>query len=190
MSERYDVYFRGDIAPGQKMGEVRQRLQALFKLDDERAAKLFSGRPLPIRRDLERRSAEQYRATLLQAGALVELRASEAGEVLADSPPVSQTAPQPARQESAGQPPERPPLATPSEGETESAAPDEGLSLAPVGADVLSPEEKVVVEAVEVDISGLDLAPAGTDLLQSDEKRVIEDLDIDLSHLSVEPIDS
>ena len=236
MSEQYDVYFRGDIAPGHKMGEVRQRLQALFKLDDERTAKLFLGRPLPIRRDLDKSSAEQYRATLLKAGALVELRSSDSGEVLADntSAPQPHTAPQQepqplepqAPQSPEPQAPESNPEQTPASFEppddvsdifaqaresaeveataaeteiaTETAAktttkittPDSDFSLAPVGADVLLPEEKVVVEAVEVDTSGLDVAPAGEDLLQDDEKRVLEDLDIDLSHLSVQPLDS
>lgn len=220
MSEQYDVYFRGDIAPGHKMGEVRQRLQALFKLDDERTASLFSGRPLAIRRDLDKSSAEQYRATLLKAGALVELRSSVTGEVLGEVSAENAPAPQsPEPQSSEPQAPESIPEQAPARFESpddvsdifaharasaeveaaaetengaqaETAAPDSDFSLAPVGADVLLPEEKVVVEAVEVDTSGLDVAPAGEDLLQDDEKRVLENLDIDLSHLSVQPLDS
>ena len=190
MSEQYDVYFRGDIAPGHQMVEVRQRLQALFKLDDERAAKLFSGRPLAIRRDLDKDGAEQYRDSLLKAGALVELRSSASGEVLAASSPVAPPVETPTTgsgfsAEAAGPKSEPEP-----EPEQESAeAPAEAFSLAPAGADVLLPEERVVVEAVEVDTSALDLAPAGGDLLKDDEKRVLEDLEMDLSHLSVEPID-
>lgn len=221
MSEQYDVYFRGDIAPGHKMGEVRQRLQALFKLDDERTASLFSGRPLAIRRDLDKSSAEQYRATLLKAGALVELRSSVTGEVLGEVSAENTPTPQsPEPQSSEPQTPEAVPEQAPASfaspddvsdifaharasaeveskvseteigTEAETAASDSDFSLAPVGADVLLPEEKVVVEAVEVDTSGLDVAPAGEDLLQDDEKRVLEDLDIDLSHLSIQPLDS
>ncbi|MEH6543525.1 MAG: hypothetical protein V7721_06240 [Porticoccaceae bacterium] len=203
MSEQYDVYFRGDIAPGHQMVEVRQRLQALFKLDDARAAKLFSGRPLAIRRDLDKVSAEQYRDSLLKAGALVELRSSASGEVLAASSPVAPPVETPSigsgfsgsdlndselsgsdLNAGAAEPkPEPTPKPEPA------GASAEAFSLAPAGADVLLPEERVVVEAVEVDTSALDLAPAGGDLLKDDEKRVLEDLDIDLSHLSVEPID-
>ncbi|MBQ0798669.1 MAG: hypothetical protein KBT63_05245 [Porticoccaceae bacterium] len=195
MSEQYDVYFRGDIAPGHQMVEVRQRLQALFKLDDARAAKLFSGRPLAIRRDLDKAGAEQYRETLLKAGALVELRSSASGEVLAASSPAASSVETPSRDSSLNDSElsgselndsELSAEAAGSKSEPESA---EAFSLAPAGADVLLPEERVVVEAVEVDTSALDLAPVGGDLLKDDEKRVLEDLDIDLSHLSVEPID-
>ena len=189
MSEQYDVYFRGDIAPGHQMVEVRQRLQALFKLDDERAAKLFSGRPLAIRRDLDKDGAEQYRDSLLKAGALVELRSAASGEVLAANAPVESPVETPSS-DSRLSDPGFDAAAAKLEPEPESAeAPTEAFSLAPAGADVLLPEERVVVEAVEVDTSALDLAPAGGDLLKDDEKRVLEDLDIDLSHLSVEPID-
>ena len=194
MSEQYDVYFRGDIAPGHQMVEVRQRLQALFKLDDERAAKLFSGRPLAIRRELDKGGAEQYRDSLLKAGALVELRSAASGEVLAASSPVAPPVETPSSDSSLSDSRLSDPgfdaAAAKLAPEPESAeAPTEAFSLAPAGADVLLPEERVVVEAVEVDTSALDLAPAGGDLLKDDEKRVLEDLDIDLSHLSVEPID-
>ncbi|MEH6639190.1 MAG: hypothetical protein V7717_07960 [Porticoccaceae bacterium] len=214
MSEQYDVYFRGDIAPGHQMVEVRQRLQALFKLGDERAAKLFSGRPLAIRRDLDKDGAEQYRDSLLKAGALVELRSAASGEVLAASSPVAPPVETPSSDsrlsdselndsklsgsdvndsELSGSDVNDSKLSAEAAGaksKQESAeAPAEAFSLAPVGADVLLPEERLVVEAIEVDTSALDLAPAGGDLLKDDEKRVLEDLDIDLSHLSVEPID-
>ncbi len=172
------------------MVEVRQRLQTLFKLDDERTAKLFSGRPMAIRRDLDEANAEKYRKTLLKVGALVELRPSATedtkstavAEPVAKNPPaetrVVADAPEPASPEAGAETNQNP-------GE----AADGVFSLAPVGSDVLKPEERAVVVPVEVDISSLDVDPVGVDLLNDDEKRVIEDLDIDLSHLSIEPPD-
>ena len=187
MSDLYDIYFRGDIAPGHQMLEVRQRLQTLFKLDDERAVKLFSGRPLAIRRELSKDSAEQYRQTLLKAGALVELRSSDSGEIVLDphsSPEPSGDSPRIAPDEKVDTEPQNPPH-KPGDKSVEA---DSEFSLAPVGSDVLRPEERVAIEALEVDTSALDVAPVGTDLLDDEEKRVEEELEIDLSHLSVEPI--
>lgn len=196
MSERYDVYFRGDIAPGNKMGEVRQRLQALFKLDDDRTAKLFSGRPLPIRRDLDLNTAEQYRETLLKKGALVELRSTVSKEESGDR--ASAFVSQPEQHTGLHQAAKMPGASDLNPGinaepqsvlENNNSPSGEGFSLAPVGSDVLNPEERKVIEVLEVDTTQLSLSPAGVDLLLDNEKQMFEALDIDLSHLSVESFD-
>jgi len=172
------------------MVEVRQRLQTLFKLDDERTAKLFSGRPMAIRRDLDEANAEKYRETLLKVGALIELRPAATEDTKSTAVAEPATKNPPAEAEVVADAPEP----VPSEAEVETnenpdEAPDGAFSLAPAGSDVLKPEERAVVVPVEVDISSLDVDPVGVDLLNDDEKRVIEDLDIDLSHLSIEPSD-
>ncbi len=152
MSEpRYDVFFRGDIVPGQRLNEVRDRLRQLFQIDDARLNTLFSGRPLAIRRDLGASDAEHYRATLREAGALVELRPLNVPDLPA----------------AAGLP----------------AHATGGWSLAPVGAEVLRPDERIPVMPVSVDISGLEVAPPGVDVLREDERRPVVVRNIDTTHL-------
>lgn len=156
MSEpRYDVFFRGDIAPGQRLNEVRDRLRHLFQIDDARLNTLFSGRPMAIRRDLGVDEAERYRAALREAGALVELRPLNVPDVpAAAGPPAHSTG---------------------------------DWSLAPVGSEVLRPEERIPVVPVSVDIGGLEVAPPGVDVLREDERRPVVVRTIDTTHLGLLP---
>lgn len=156
MSEpRYDVFFRGEIVPGQRLNEVRERLRQLFQIDDARLNTLFSGRPMAIRRDLGASDAERYRGALLEAGALVELRLLDAPDT--PFPP------------------------------DDTANPGGEWSLAPVGADVLQPEERNPVVPVSVDISGLEVAPPGADVLREDERRPVVARNVDTTHLGLVP---
>jgi hypothetical protein len=156
MSEpRYDVFFRGDIAPGQRLNEVRDRLRQMFRIDDARLNTLFSGRPMAIRRDLGIDEAERYRAALREAGALVELRPLMVPEVPAAAGPLAHAT--------------------------------DDWSLAPVGAEVLRPEERPTVVPVSVDTSGLEVAPPGVDVLREDERRPVVVRNIDTTHLGLLP---
>jgi hypothetical protein len=152
--QRYDLLFRGDIAPGRRLDQVRAQVQELFQIDDDRAARLFSGRPTIIRRDLDAAGAERYRAALAAAGALVELR--PVAGVVSETPP-------------AGEP----------------AADD--WTLAPLGVDVLRPEERREPEAVRVDIDHLTVEPVGADVLRAEERRAVPKVDIDTSRLGLDP---
>lgn len=153
--QRYDLLFRGDIAPGRRLDEVKARVQELFQIDADRAARLFSGRPTMIRRDLDAAGAERYRAALAAAGALVELR-PVAGSAAA-TPPAAQ------------------------------AGPEDDWTLAPLGADVLRPEERRGPEGVQVAIDHLAVEPLGADLLRAEERREVPEVDIDTSRLGLDP---
>lgn len=158
MSEaRFDIFFRGDIVPGRRLDEVRDRLREIFQIDDVRLNALFSGRPMVIRRDLAAADAEHYRATLHTAGALVELRPLHS----ADAPAIPGKA----------------------------AAPEASWSLAPVGADVLRPEERSQTTTRNFDLSGLDVAPVGADVLRPDERNKVAARNVDTAHLGLVPSD-
>ena len=60
----------GDADPD----EVRLQLQQRFNLSDETAARLFSGRALVLKRDVDVATASRYREVFRAAGALVETR--------------------------------------------------------------------------------------------------------------------
>lgn len=171
MSEQQvDVFFRGDIVAGEKVAAVRTRLRELFKADDAQMARLFSGRPVAIRRGQSPEEADRYQQALLNAGALVELRASEPGQPSGEQAPASSA-------QAAAMPPPA--------GVQENPA---GLSIAPVGADVLREDERATVAPVNVDIGALDVAPQVGDLLEDHEKAQIEPVSVDVSQLRVEEL--
>ena len=163
---KLDVYFRGDTVAGQTVTAVRARLQKLFNADEQQLQRLFSGRPVAVRRDLDTSAAERYRDAMLEAGALVELRPAAAATETSAEPGVQEDAVaqvvEPGSDDQAG-----------------------GISLAPTGADLLNQREVVSVEGVSVDTSALDLLPQTGDLLAKSEQRTVELVEIDVSHLTL-----
>lgn len=163
MSEqRYEVVFRGDVVPGQSIVEVKQRLAELFGADSARIDGMFSGRPVVIKRNLDQETAQRYQTSIRKAGAVVDIRA--VAESQADILTSSLT-----------------------EGETKAAQPsaEETIDVAPVGADVLTPEYRRDFTPAEIDTSRMTVAEPGTDVLREDEKQVVPDREVDTSHLSV-----
>jgi hypothetical protein len=69
----YDIYFSGALMPGIDPSVARARIQGLFKLSDEMAGRLFSGRTVAIKRGLDFARAERLRQVFLEVGALVQL---------------------------------------------------------------------------------------------------------------------
>lgn len=63
--------------------------------------------------------------------------------------------------------------------------PDTGWSIAAVGSDVLKPEERQVVEAVEVDVSDLSLRESQGNLLDESERPVEDSVEVDVSAMSL-----
>lgn len=144
--ERFDLVFRGDIVLGQPLGEVKQRLQQLLKTDAAKIEKLFSGRPVALKRGLDRATGEKYQKVLHKAGAQVSLVPAQR--------PSGSTGP-----------------ARPSQPQRQPA----GLSLAPVGGFLLNPAERPPLTPVSVDTSQLSLRAAEGDLLDAAERQRVED---------------
>lgn len=174
-NQQFDVFFRGDILPGETLADVKGRLGTLFKLESTKVDQLFSGRPTAIRRNLDEVSAKKYQQALLKIGAVTELRQVQ---------PLEAVAPATGAEIKAG-------TYIPSADAIDSAPASDNtgsdLSLAPAHSDVLRPEERVKVEPADVDISGLSLEAQGGDLLHEDEKKRVEERRLDLSHLEILP---
>lgn len=199
---KIDVFFRGDIVAGQKAIDVRERLQKLFKASDEQLQRMFSGRPIAIRRGLDSATAKQYRDTLFKAGALVELKPAETAPESTGARPTAESPAQIQGQQASGQTPKQDQQAfqpapglqagdiigqgeeITATGETADAA----FTIAPIGADMLREEDRPVVEAVKVDISALAIEELVGDILQDSEKKRVDPVAIDTSHLSVEEL--
>lgn len=142
----FDIIFRGDIVFGHQLAEVKARLQQLFKADAAKVDALFTGRPVPLKRNLDEATANKYRDALLKAGAMVEVCSSDLSPANAAPKP----APVPRRS-------------------TETAA-SAVWTLAPLGADLLPAKERPVAPPpVNIDISGLSLRPAEGNLVDVSE---------------------
>ncbi len=70
---RYDIQFAGELVDGADAGVARERLRDLFKLSSEALERLFSGRPVVIKRDLDEAGAARYRAAFREAGAILHI---------------------------------------------------------------------------------------------------------------------
>ncbi len=200
----FEVIFRGDITAGQQLVAVKERLKALFKVDDARIEQLFSGRPEVIKKGVDQATADRYRDTLLKAGAVVQVR-EQAAQVtgsgaIASPPPVAQSATLTNAKTAGGDSGSAHPSASElTDGlspdavasgavQVASDAPDSRAewTLAPVGADVLRPDERHQVQPVVVGDIEFELAPAGADLLKPEERSRVEAPEIDISHLTVD----
>ncbi|UTF59971.1 hypothetical protein [Gilvimarinus sp. DA14] len=133
----FDLVFRGDIVLGHNLEDVKKRLQQLFKADAKRIEALFTGRPVPLKRKLDKATALKYQAVLQKAGAEVNLVASSAT----------------------------------ASGDKPAAAPQRGLSLAPVGSSLLRPTERQRQVVAEVNVAAFSLRPVGDLLLDQTERR-------------------
>lgn len=147
----FDIIFRGDIVFGHQLAEVKAKLQQLFKADAAKIDALFTGRPVPLKRNLDEATANKYRDALIKAGAMVEVCSSDTSPANAAPKP----APAPRRTVDAVAP----------------AAPvASGWTLAPLGSDLLPAKERPAAPApVSVDISGLSLRAAEGNLVDVGE---------------------
>ena len=171
---RFDVYFSGQLAPSVDADQAAEQLARLFKTQPARLAPLFTGKPALVKRNLSRAEAVRYRQALSQAGMTSIFREHGAP---APPPASNQTTPAAAA-----------PIRSTTERVTSTTAEsisETSFALAPVGSDVLTPEERQQTAPVEVDISGLSLAPAGTELLRPDERIETAAIEVDTSALQI-----
>lgn len=70
---QYDVVFEGKIRDGADLGEVKENLGRLFKIDADKVEKLFTGSRVVLKSGVDRATADRYQASLAKAGAIVTL---------------------------------------------------------------------------------------------------------------------
>jgi len=69
----YNIIFRGEIARGRDIREVRKNLASLFKVNNEKIEKLFSGRSVSIKKKVDQSTAMKYKAAIEKAGAICSI---------------------------------------------------------------------------------------------------------------------
>lgn len=203
--QQFDIIFRGDIVLGHQIADVKQRLVQLFKSDAAKIDTLFTGAAVPLKRDLDKTTAEKYQSVLLKAGAQVDVCIAGSVNIApkrplrsvegADRKNLTSAAGEAAEPKRAMTLKERLDAAE-AEQKKEQEALDaieaesdpSGLSLAPVGSDVLKPEERPTVEQVVIDTAGLSLKAAGGNLLEDNEKDAPLELAFDFSELDLAAI--
>lgn len=157
--QRYDLSYRGLLATGAEADEVRRRLGVIFRLNEAGLDRLFTGKPVIVKRDVDAATAAQFERLFAQAGAeltVVSVGAAAPGTHLGGDGP---------------SPPLR--IDTPA------------LSLAPLGGLLEEPPPSV---APELDISYLSLVP-GDDWTLEDCEPLPTPIPLpDLSYLSLVPL--
>lgn len=195
----FDIIFRGDIVFGHQLADVKLKLQHLFKADAAKIDSLFTGRPVPLKRNLDEATANKYRDVLIKSGAMVEIYPSDKSP--ANTPvvvrpvrpkepessrwtlapvgsylsPVVQRSPQPVAQIDVSGLSLRP-----AEGnlvdsaevshEIEAVVIAPDLGLAAVGEYLIDADEKLELPLVEIELEDWEIAAAGSDLLTDDER--------------------
>ena len=142
----YDVIFSGQLVEGIDTETAKNNLATLFKTTPANVEKIFSGKPQPLKRGIDKAQALKYKAALHKAGLLVSFRPQQSASEAA--PPTSSPVEQPK---------ENVPAPTP---QPEPAAAEEDWSLAPTGSDLLKANEKQPVAEVSVDTSNIKMVSA------------------------------
>ncbi|PRA26036.1 DUF805 domain-containing protein [Pseudomonas poae] len=94
---RFKIVFDGALLPGVESTTAKLNLAELFKSDVEAIEKLFTGRPVALKRDLSRPDAETYLSALKNAGVDARIEAEQpVAFSLAETHETSSNAAQPA----------------------------------------------------------------------------------------------
>ncbi|MFB3079391.1 MAG: hypothetical protein ACE1Y4_15450, partial [Lysobacterales bacterium] len=92
MEQLYDIYFAGQLVEDFDEVTVRENLVKLFKTNDVALQKLFSGKPQPIKRGVDKAGAIKYKAAMAKAGAVAVVKAHPRAEPKAE-PKIAEPAP-------------------------------------------------------------------------------------------------
>ena len=69
MTSHYNIIFEGKTAPGKDIDSVKKSLMTFLKTDARGIDRLFSDKPVVIRKNVDTAKAEKYRKAFESAGA-------------------------------------------------------------------------------------------------------------------------
>jgi len=187
---RFHIVFSGKLVGGADLATVKSNLGRLFKMDNARVEKLFSGQPVVIKKDADQATAMKFRALMKQAGAECEIRPVSGGvQARAPAQPAAapSAVPAPATESSASA--ESTSLGEQNSGDLETVGTirtggtgfSGAFSVADVGEDMDNSEHAPAPPAP--DVSHLSIAAAGEDLGQ--RTQAPPPVQPDISHLSL-----
>jgi len=152
---KFNVVFRGQIVKSMALDDVKANLLKLFKSTPQSIEKLFCGKQVTIKKNLDYAAAMKYQAVLKKAGALALIQEVESSAAPGEQAEASHSTAAASNTEQG---------TTNNETTEDSQQNIDGstFTLAEVGARILPPKP---VEKREVDTSGLSVAPPGERLL-------------------------
>jgi hypothetical protein len=74
--DRYNVVFRGEFLLGYDIDETKDKLSAIFKLDDRKLKALFAGEPVTVAKDVNEIDGQKIVAAAERCGVVFELEAA------------------------------------------------------------------------------------------------------------------
>ncbi len=167
--QAFDIYFLGEMLPDADPDVVKRRVAKLFKVSEDAVDRLFSGKPLRVKQNVDTDAASRYRAAFRDAGALLEI-------VPTGSPPPQRSVPAPATEQSN--------VVDITSATDEAPAPPAGgdMSLAEPGATI---DHTPAPPPAEIDTSTLSAQPPNSGSLE--DCRVDKDPQPipDISHLKI-----
>ena len=163
--ELFDVVFFGILQAGKDKDAVMQNMAALFKTDAAKLAPYFAGGRKVIKGKINADAAEKYKTALENVGLVIKIEACESAQ---------------------------------SKESTQSSADDKqnnesnidtgGISIAPVGADVMENPVEVPAQKID-DISDITMADAGADVIENPVEAPIQKIE-DISDISIAEVGS
>ncbi len=165
--QRFAVVFSGQLVDGAERDSVRDNLAKLFKVEPAKVAKMFTGKPVLIKKDLDEAKAKNYKAALAKAGAVAEIVANDPPAAAPQSPAPT-VAPATTAKADPGEPPPPP------------VAPD--LTIAEVGATIV---EYQPMKHVDFNTTQFDLAEVGATLVEPDP---VPPADFDTTGMELDPL--
>ncbi|KPA18941.1 membrane protein containing TM2 domain protein [Candidatus Magnetomorum sp. HK-1] len=72
--EKYRVIFKGKISESANQDEVKKKLAKILKMTDEKAEKLFSGKPIIIKKNADLEACKKIKAVFKKAGAVCAVK--------------------------------------------------------------------------------------------------------------------
>ncbi|WP_419534810.1 DUF805 domain-containing protein [Endozoicomonas sp.] len=82
----YKLIFEGETLPGFKEKHVRKNLKELLNADKEKLNRLFSGKPVVVRKNLTADQIRPYERAMMKAGASCRILSTNGDEELAPTP--------------------------------------------------------------------------------------------------------
>jgi uncharacterized protein YbjQ (UPF0145 family) len=84
MKNRYNIIFQGKTVPGKDIASIKKALMDLLKTDAHEIERLFSGKPVSIKRNADAATAEKFQKAFKAAGAICSIKPVEVpGEAVA-----------------------------------------------------------------------------------------------------------
>ena len=90
MSEKFSVILTGKLANGFELSQVKSNISRVFKLTPEKVERLLSGKPVALKRGVDKAQAIKLRNAIARAGALGVIKADRVKPQPAAKSPVAE----------------------------------------------------------------------------------------------------